>query len=139
MKRIITKLLIFLAICIMFSIIYIFIPDGHFGGLNKIQSILEKEVLEKVVEKKIKENFKDKKSEINIKAITSEINDLDLDKEITGIPIKKKKLFDKVFDRVYFSIVTGSTLGYGDIYPNSRLTKLLVIIHLLILFLIIAF
>ena len=140
MKKIVIKLGVFLLICIIFSLIYLFIPDKNFGGINKIQSILEEELVEKVVEKKIKEAFKNKNSSgVNLNSISSEIDNV-IDIRSTDITnIKKESYFDKYFDRLYFSIVTGTTLGFGDIYPNSKLTKLLVILHLVILFLIIAF
>lgn len=140
MKKIVIKLFIFLIICIIFSIIYMFIPDKYFGGINKIQSILEQELVEKVVEKKIKEQFKDKKTlNVDIDDISSEIDKvINIDSDsVTNI--KKDSKFDRYFDRLYFSIVTGTTLGFGDIYPNSKLTKGLVMLHLIILFLIIAF
>ena len=140
MKKILIKLGIFLIVCIIFSVIYLFIPDKNFGGINKIQTILEEELVEKAVEKKIKETFKNKNSsDVNLNSISSEIDNV-IDISSTDITnIKKENYFDKYFDRLYFSIVTGTTLGFGDIYPNSKLTKLLVILHLVILFLIIAF
>ena len=39
--------------------------------------------------------------------------------------------YQKFFDRLYFSAITGSTLGYGDIYPVSNISKFLVIIQAL--------
>ena len=140
MKKILIKLGVFLIVCIIFSVIYLFIPDKNFGGINKIQTILEEELVEKAVEKKIKETFKNKNSsDVNLNSISSEIDNV-IDIDSTNITdIKKESYFDKYFDRLYFSIVTGTTLGFGDIYPNSKLTKLLVILHLVILFLIIAF
>lgn len=140
MKKILIKLGVFLIVCIIFSVIYLFIPDKNFGGINKIQTILEEELVEKVVEKKINETFKNKNSsDLNLNSISSEIDNV-IDISSTDITnIKKENYFDKYFDRLYFSIVTGTTLGFGDIYPNSKLTKLLVILHLVILFLIIAF
>ena len=33
---------------------------------------------------------------------------------------------DKFFNRLYFSVVTFSTVGYGDITPRSRTARLLV-------------
>ncbi len=34
-----------------------------------------------------------------------------------------------IFDFMYFSVVTITTLGYGDILPNSRLVRLFVMIE----------
>ncbi len=140
MKKIIIKLAVFLLVCIIFSVIYLFIPDKNFGGINKIQTILEEELVEKAVEKKIKETFKIKKpSNVTLNLLSSEIDNV-INLDSTNISnIRKESYFEKYFDRLYFSIVTGTTLGFGDIYPKTKLTKLLVILHLVILFLIIAF
>lgn len=135
MKRVVLyKLLIFLAICVLFSIVYLFLPDKSFGGINKIQSLLEDELLEKVLTKKIKENFYNK--------IDMDIIDDEVEKVVSDIKddiLIKKSFWSKLFDRFYFSIVSGSTLGFGDIYPKTNLTRLLVIIQLLLLFLIVVF
>ena len=107
MKRILIKLGVFLIVCIIFSLIYLLIPDKNFGGINKIQTILEEELVEKVVEKKIKETFKNKNSsDVNLNSISSEIDNV-IDISSTDITnIKKENYFDKYFDRLYFSIVT---------------------------------
>ena len=42
---------------------------------------------------------------------------------------EKKKL--NFFDALYFSIVTQSTVGYGDLVPTNRLTKSIVMLQLL--------
>lgn len=46
---------------------------------------------------------------------------------------------NKFFNCFYYSIISGSTLGFGDIYPNSNLTKLLVIFQIFFLFFIISY
>ena len=35
-------------------------------------------------------------------------------------------------DYLYFSIVTSSTVGYGDIHPNNYITKIVVMFQILI-------
>lgn len=40
------------------------------------------------------------------------------------------------FRRLYFSFVSASTLGYGDIYPHSWVSRLLVIIQIIMMFII---
>ena len=108
MKKILIKLGVFLIVCIIFSVIYLFIPDKNFGGINKIQTILEEELVEKAVEKKIKETFKNKNSsDVNLNSISSEIDNV-IDLDSTNITdIKKESYFDKYFDRLYFSIDDG--------------------------------
>ena len=74
-------------------------------------------------------NEKINKGEID-KNLNKKINK---ETEITSInnDITKKNRIQKFFDRVYFSIVTGTTLGYGDIYPMSNKVKIVVILQLL--------
>lgn len=133
-KVILYKLLIFLFICILFSLVYLFFPDKSFGGINKIQTLLEEELLEKVLTKKMKENFSDK---IDMDTIDDEVEKVVSD--IKNDVVVKKSFWDKYFDRFYFSIVTGSTLGFGDIYPKTKITRLLVVIQLLLLFFVVVF
>ena len=133
-KVVLYKLLVFLMICLIFSLIYLFFPDKEFGGINKIQTLLEEELLENVLSRKIKENFSNK---IDINTIDDEVEKVVSD--IKDDVVIKKSFWNKFFDRFYFSIVSGSTLGFGDIYPKTKLTRLLVIIQLMLLFLIIVF
>ena len=128
------KLLVFLMIFLIILLIYLFFPDKEFGGINKIQTLLEEELLENVLSKKIKENFSNK---IDINTIDDEVEKVVSD--IKDDVVIKKSFWSKFFDRFYFSIVSGSTLGFGDIYPKTILTRLLVIIQLMLLFLIVVF
>lgn len=38
------------------------------------------------------------------------------------------------FDSLYYSIITHTTVGYGDFYPDSVLSKILTCIHVLMVF-----
>ena len=159
-KRI-TKLVILIGISIIFSFIYFFIPDSEFEGINKFQELLRDELIKKQVQKKIKnddnvENFegylikyKDN-IEINSNTIQEEteaLQELDplTEKELDIKTMETTKLIkenefkkanysysQKFLDRLYFAFVTGTTLGYGDVYPISNRTKLLAILQLLI-------
>lgn len=40
-----------------------------------------------------------------------------------------KKITPDLFDFIYFSVVTITTLGYGDILPNSKLIRLFIMIE----------
>lgn len=43
-------------------------------------------------------------------------------------------VFDKIFNGFYFSLITQTTIGFGDIVPLTKLSKLLVIIQVLSVF-----
>lgn len=40
-------------------------------------------------------------------------------------------LFDKLFNRLYFSVVTFSSVGYGDITPVTQTARSLVMVQIL--------
>ena len=42
------------------------------------------------------------------------------------------KVFLKIFNRLYFSVITGCLLGYGDVYPTSLFLKSFVMIQSLL-------
>lgn len=44
--------------------------------------------------------------------------------------------FSYIFRRLYFSFVSASTLGYGDIYPHSWISRSLVILQIILMFII---
>lgn len=56
--------------------------------------------------------------------------------KIKGLDKEDKKLeslFHRIFARIYFSIVTMSTIGYGDIYPISIRARTVVMMQVLAL------
>lgn len=246
-----TKLILFIILCLVFSLFYLLIPDYEFGGINTLETMVENEILTnkissilnkskninfiseeldrsniidiskklkqsnksmninenfsnnvsipindgtnqgtklpKLINQKIKDQNKPLFKEPNIK---KKILDRDINKDLTDqlsdsvaslygtsskdfynkvvnnklkrkltpdeydlllnieaqkianfvnkIKLSEKNLypsiFRKWFDRFYFSVVTGITLGFGDIYPNSVKTKTLVIIQLVIVY-----
>lgn len=150
------KLFFLLFICLTFTIIYYFIPDSEFGGINKFQELVRDELIKKKVEKKLKidnENFinyfnENKVVDLNIiqdEADSLQELDYETEKELDKKTLETTKLIaqkefkkenyttkQKFIDRLYFSIVTGTTLGYGDVYPLSNRTKMLAVIQLLL-------
>jgi len=38
------------------------------------------------------------------------------------------------FDSVYYSTITHSTVGFGDVYPQTRMSKLACMTHVLLVF-----
>ena len=49
----------------------------------------------------------------------------DVKKDDLGIEKIEPSLTNKFINRLYFSIITGCLLGYGDVYPVSNTAKLL--------------
>lgn len=40
---------------------------------------------------------------------------------------------DRLIDRLYFTTITASTIGYGDITPRTNITKILTLVMVLIM------
>ena len=146
------KALLLLGNIIIFTVIFSFLEDSNFSGINNIQTLLKDELIRKKVEEVVEDDnslptIKEAYQNFNItdndetnekiediiieekKEIEEKVKD---DALMKGKPHYPRRLFERFFDRFYFSVVTGTTLGYGDIYPDSKLSKLLVMIELLI-------
>ncbi len=118
----------------MFTTIYLLLDDTNFSGINKIQQILRDEFIKKEVKKKeIIENFanianianianEEKEKDNAIDKTKNEVENAIEDDELTPEKIDQS-IFQKIFNRLYFSITTGCLLGYGDIYPISNIAK----------------
>jgi len=128
--------MIFLSMA-LFSIVYLFLDDHNFSGVNYIKEKVKEEVLKKKVEKNIKKetdkegytSFDDLETKIDetVKQAKTEVEEKELIHEKMNVTIGQK-----FFNRIYFSISTGTLLGYGDIYPISNICKIIVMIQTLI-------
>lgn len=133
------KVYVLFFLMIFFSILYMLLDDSHFEGVNKFKEIVKEEVIKDKVQEKIKETFKNddidnyysknkiikKQKEEEImenatKEIEKETEKTELDPEMV-----QPSNTNKYLNRLYFAIVTGCLLGYGDIYPVSIVSKLL--------------
>ena len=133
------KVYVLFFLMIFFSILYMLLDDSHFEGVNKFKEIVKEEVIKDKVQEKIKETFKNddidnyysknkiikKQKEEEImenatKEIEKETEKTELDPEMV-----QPSNTNKYLNRLYFAIVTGCLLGYGDIYPVSVVSKLL--------------
>ena len=112
---------------LIFSFIYMLLNDAHFSGINTLEEMIRDELLQRKIDPIIKEDFKDS-LEREIKEIEEEI-DINTDPVVTEVT--QPTLFSSFFKRLYFSFVTGSTLGYGDIFPNTVLCKTITIVQLI--------
>lgn len=140
-KRITTnKITMLFTLCMLFTLIYLFLDDSHFSGLNKIQETIKDELLKKEVEKEVErastepfvvyENYEKKINDIEkqmkIDETTQDVKKSVEEQELDPEQIKPS-VFQKLFNRLYFSISTGCLLGFGDIYPITNASKTIVI------------
>jgi hypothetical protein len=134
------KIQILLFLMVFFSLIYMLLDDSHFEGVNKFKEIVKEEVIKDKAQKEIKENFDNLKEFYNENSILDKSRQTIHKEEVMEEAAKevetevKKEDLDptkvdpsvimKYFNRLYFAIVTGCLLGYGDIYPVSKTSKL---------------
>lgn len=131
------RLLILFISIIFFSFVYLLLDDNNFSGVNYVKEKVKEEVLKKKVEKNIaKETNKDgftilnnveKSIDKTVKEAKEEIEETDMIDESVNVSMGQK-----LFNRIYFSISTGTLLGYGDIYPTSNICKMIVMSQTLI-------
>lgn len=124
------KIYILIFSMLFFSFVYMLLEDDNFEGVNKFKEIVKEEVLKKKVQKEIKENFINLENYQNsfadkeevIDQATKETEDVVKAEELRPEKVQPSE-FDKYFNRLYFAIITGCLLGYGDIYPVSNIAK----------------
>jgi hypothetical protein len=140
-----------------FSLIYLLYPDEDFSGVNNIGELIRKEILKQKVLKDIKEQegnidsgvefeldelegFRVDNNKIEgsmYQPIQTEIKeDVKKIEELVEDEYRpenlQKSIFEQYFSRLYFSIITGCLLGYGDVYPITIRSKFAAMIQALI-------
>tara|TARA_B110000971_G_C19501846_1_gene273488 strand:- start:12 stop:419 length:408 start_codon:yes stop_codon:yes gene_type:complete len=119
------------------------LDDEHFEGVNKFKEIVKEEVIKDKAKQEIKENYDNLKEYYNDNNIINRkknsknfieeqvIDDVaketekEVKKEDLSIENVEPNLIKKYFDRLYFAIITGCLLGYGDIFPLTYTSKTL--------------
>jgi len=137
------KIYVLFFLMIFFSILYMLLDDTHFEGVNKFKEIVKEEVIKDKVKEKIKENFKNdeidnyysknkiikkqKQEEEEEEIMENATKEIEKETEKTELDpeMVQPSNINKYLNRLYFAIVTGCLLGYGDIYPVSVVSKLL--------------
>jgi len=114
---------------VFFCILYLFLDDSHFSGINRLEEMIRDEVLQRRIDPIIKSTEKFENADTKIKKTAKQIQK-NIKTEVLD-NLTSPSLFDKFFKRLYFSFVTGTTLGYGDIFPNSVLCKTITIFQLI--------
>jgi len=137
------KILLLFAFIVIFSLIYMFLDDKNFSGVNVIKETIKKQAIEKEIEKKttdgpiIKESFfqfeevakvDDAEVEKELDKASKEV-DKEIKEEDLTVDNIESNIFQRLFDRLYFSIITSCLLGYGDIYPVTNVSKSIVMIQ----------
>ena len=136
-----TKIIILFSFMIFFSFVYTFLDDNNFSGVNKVKEIVKEEVIKDKVKKEITEeftnfndynniieNYKNKKlDEKQDEAIgeTTRETEIEVKNEELDPENVKPNIITKYINRLYFSIITGCLLGYGDIYPTTIIAKII--------------
>ena len=119
---------------VLFSVLYLFLDDSHFSGINTLEEMIGTELIQRkidpIIEKEVAENFENSENPEKEIEKTAEKITKSLEKNEVIESMTKPSLFDQFFKRLYFSFVTGTTLGYGDIFPNSTICKTITIIQL---------
>ena len=147
------KITLLLITIIVFTFIYFILDDLNFSGVNKVQEIMRDEIVKKEVEPKVNEvinetfitlsdyKWESENDNINGSEDPKKSNLLQEEKkkqvideksDETKDAVKNQELdpeqlqpstFQKLFNRFYFSVITGCLLGYGDIYPVTNISK----------------
>lgn len=137
------KVQVLFFLMVFFSLIYMLLDDKHFEGVNKFKEIVKEEVIKDKVKKEITENYANFESKKNIetdeslekyytknKIIEEKVIDeatkeseIEATKEDLDPTKVDPSLFTKYLNRLYFAVVTGCLLGYGDIYPITNISK----------------
>lgn len=135
-----SKIYVLIFLMLFFSIIYMLLEDNHFEGVNKFKEIVKEEVIKDKVQEKIKESFnnlndyyennkiinsnKEIKEEKIIEKVTKEGEKETENQDLDSANVNPS-LTNKYLNRLYFSIITGCLLGYGDIYPVTNISKII--------------
>ena len=123
----VNKITILLFLMLFFSLLYMLLDDSHFEGVNKFKEIVKEEVIKEKVKQEISENFENFQGSEIIKEKTMDEATKESEEEVKETILEPEKvdpsLFDKYLNRLYFAIVSGCLLGYGDIYPVTNISK----------------
>lgn len=135
------KVLILFLLIFLFTSLYMLFDDTNFGGISNLQELIKEELIKNKIKEQITEKYynydeeltnidielnRDDERAINVK--TKELKDTVKNSDLKEEKIKPN-LLSRFFNRLYFSVITGTTLGYGDIYPITTQVKIITMIQ----------
>lgn len=141
-SKALNKISLLLLSFFVYGLIYFFFCyDTEFKGINIVQDKLRDDTVQKYIEKVKKKELSTKsEKEIADKIQGGHVNPeydeklkQEVDPEVYQVSkqVTKKGNLQEFFDRFYFAVVTGTTLGYGDIQPASNKVKFLTLCQLM--------
>ena len=133
------KIIVLLVSVVLFTFCYLLLGDQHFSGVNVIKETIKKELIKKKVGEKIDQQAKEGLSSMryyenkaNVDSQLKKATDVvkeDVEEDAITSDKIDTPIFQRFFDRLYFSIQNATLLGYGDIYPISNICKCFVILQ----------
>ena len=126
----------------VYGLIYFFFCyDTEFKGINIVKDKLRDDIVQKYVEKVKKHELSEKSEKelakkiqgghVNPEYDEKMSNEVDPEMKEISESVTKKDSLQSFFDRFYFAVVTGTTLGYGDIQPASNKVKIITLLQLI--------
>lgn len=125
---------------LFFAVLYSFFNDSDWKGLNPVKEVVKDEIIREKTEADLSKDTLNYSIGLNteLEGMASSRNNRiqisNVKKEVEeDLRSSKHKLttFEYLFNRLYFSVVTGCLLGYGDIYPRTLRLKGLVALQAL--------
>ena len=141
-NKALNKVILLVVSFFIYGLIYFFFCfDTEFKGINIVQDRIRDDVVQKYVEKVKNHDLSDRSEKEIAKKIQGGhvnpeydeklSNEVDPKVEQISESVTTKEPLQAFFDRFYFAVVTGTTLGYGDIQPASNKVKFLTLAQLM--------
>lgn len=120
----------------LFSLVYMLLDDYHFSGINRLEEIIKDEIIQRKIKPFVRipdESFRNSTESTEATKIKEKAAEIktDFEQEQVIKKLAKPSTWNKFFNRLYFSFVTGSSLGYGDVAPSSNMCRAITMAQLI--------